>query len=201
MASRLRDHPDIAVLDRESWSGAHGADDVFDERTDAIAHLPFRMEFQAAVALTLAEAVRAVRRTPPKVIAVDGDGTLWGGVASEAGPDAVDLTGVRARLARRLLEWRTAGTLLVLVSNNDEATVRAVLERPESILGVEDFTVVSAGWEPKPARLEAVAQDLGLGLDTFLFLDDNPVEIAAVRAGLPEVLCVTCPVPRRWGTC
>ncbi|MCF2435373.1 hypothetical protein LV779_14990 [Streptomyces thinghirensis] len=53
--------------------------------------------------------------------------------------------------------------------------------------------MISAGWTPKPARLKAVADELGLGLDTFMFLDDNPAEIARMRAALPEVLCVTCP--------
>src|SRR6202000_2982495 len=104
---------------------------------------------QAAVALTVADLVRAIRRTAPKVIAVDGDDTLWGGVAGEIGPEAVDLSGARQGLARRLLEWRAAGVLLVLVSNNDEATVLSVLERPDSILSAEHFTVISAAWGPK----------------------------------------------------
>jgi FkbH-like protein len=167
--------------------------DPFDAETDALAHLPFTRQFQAAVALALADLVRAIRRTPPKVIAVDGDETLWGGVAGEVGPDAVDLTGPRQTLARRLLEWRAAGALLVLVSNNDEDTVLSVLQRPESVLRAEHFTAISATWGPKASRLEAIATSLGLGLDSFLFLDDNPIEIAAVRSSLPEVLSVTCP--------
>ncbi|XKK62189.1 hypothetical protein HFP71_05645 [Streptomyces sp. ARC32] len=81
----------------------------------------------------------------------------------------------------------------MLVSNNDEATVRAVLDRPDSLLRAEHFSVISAGWTPKPVRLKTVADELGLGLDTFMFLDDNPAEIARMRAALPEVLCVTCP--------
>jgi FkbH-like protein len=158
-----------------------------------LAHLPFTPHFQAAVALTVADLIRAIRRTPPKVIAVDGDETLWSGVAGEIGPDAVDLTGPRQTLARRLLEWRAAGVLLVLVSNNDEATVLSVLERPDSLLRAEHFAAISADWGPKAARLETIARELGLGLDSFLFLDDNPVQIAAMRSALPEVLCVTCP--------
>ncbi len=190
--SRLRDRAGIAVLGPESFSGDDFAD-PFDAETDALAHLPFRTEFQAAVALALADLVRASRRTPPKVIAVDADDTLWDGVAAEDGPEHVGLLGGRARLARRLLQWRAAGVLLVLVSNNDEATVRAVLDRPDSLLRAEHFSVISAGWTPKPVRLKAVADELGLGLDTFMFLDDNPAEIARMRAALPEVLCVTCP--------
>ncbi|MFD9094446.1 SDR family NAD(P)-dependent oxidoreductase [Streptomyces collinus] len=193
VAADLTGLPGIAVLGPDEWTRYHGVDHRFDERTERLGHLPFTPEFQAAVALRLAETVRAVRRPVAKVIAVDGDETLWGGVAGEIGPDAVDLTGPRAALARRLLRWRTAGVLLALVSNNDEATVRAVLDRPDSLLKAEHFSVVSAAWGPKPGRLAEAARTLDLGLDSFLFLDDNPAEIAKMRAALPRVLSVTCP--------
>ncbi|OXY92217.1 type I polyketide synthase [Streptomyces diastatochromogenes] len=193
IAADLAGLPGIAVLGPDEWTRQHTVEDPFDERTERLAHLPFSPAFQAAVALCLAEVVRAVRRPAPKVIAVDGDETLWGGVAGEAGPEAVDLTGPRARLARRLLQWREAGALLALVSNNDEATVRAVLDRPDSLLKAEHFSVVSAAWNPKPDRLAEAARTLNLGLDSFLFLDDNPAEIARMRSALPQVLSVTCP--------
>ncbi|MFF7972345.1 SDR family NAD(P)-dependent oxidoreductase [Streptomyces sp. NPDC007905] len=193
VAADLAALPGIAVLGPDEWTRHRTVEDPFDERTERLAHLPFTPAFQAAVALRLAETVRAVRRPAPKVIAVDGDETLWGGVAGEIGPDAVDLTGPRALLARRLLQWRAAGALLALVSNNDETTVRAVLDRPDSLLKPEHFSVLSAAWGPKPGRLAEAARTLNLGLDTFLFLDDNPAEIARMRAALPEVLSVTCP--------
>ncbi|MFG2361747.1 SDR family NAD(P)-dependent oxidoreductase [Streptomyces mirabilis] len=193
IAEELAEVPGIAVLRPDDWTRCHAVEEPFDERTERIAHLPFTPPFQAAVALCLADVVRAVRRPAPKVIAVDGDETLWGGVAGEIGPEAVDLTGPRALLARRLLQWRAAGALLALVSNNDEATVRAVLDRPDSLLKAEHFSVLSATWGPKSGRLAEAARTLGLGPDSFLFLDDNPVEIAGVRSALPEVLSVTCP--------
>ncbi|MFF7234462.1 SDR family NAD(P)-dependent oxidoreductase, partial [Streptomyces sioyaensis] len=193
VAADLADVPGIAVLGPDDWTGRHTVEHRFDERTERLAHLPFTPDFQAAVALRLAEVVRAVRRPAPKVIAVDGDETLWGGVAGEAGPEAVDLTGSRARLARKLLRWRAAGALLALVSNNDEATVRAVLDRPDSLLKAEHFSVISAAWNPKPERLAEVARTVNLGLDSFLFLDDNPAEIARMRSALPQVLSITCP--------
>ncbi|MEV6839020.1 SDR family NAD(P)-dependent oxidoreductase [Streptomyces sp. NPDC051133] len=185
--------PGIAVLGPDEWTRRHPVGERFDERTERLAHLPFTPPFQAAVALRLAEVVTAVLRPAPKVIAVDGDETLWGGVAGEIGPEAVDLTGPRALLARRLLQWREAGALLTLVSNNDEAVVRAVLDRPDSLLKAEHFSVLSAAWGPKPGRLAEAARTLDLGLDSFLFLDDNPAEIAKVRSALPQVLSVTCP--------
>jgi FkbH-like protein len=193
MAAQLDGQPGLAVLGSDDWSRDYVVRELFDAETDEAAHLPYRPEFQAAVALTLTDLLRALRRPVPKVIVVDGDETLWSGVAGELGPDGVDLSGHRVALARRLLAWRAAGVLLVLASNNDESTVLDVLARPDSLLGAEHFSVISSGWDPKPARLQAAADALGLGLDSFLFLDDNPVEIAAVRSTLPEVLCVTCP--------
>ncbi|NUP39674.1 MAG: SDR family NAD(P)-dependent oxidoreductase, partial [Streptomyces sp.] len=193
LAAELATLPATAVLGPEEWTSLHSVEERYDERTERLAHLPFTPQFQAAVALRLAEVVRAVRRPAPKVIAVDGDETLWGGVAGEIGPGAVDLTGPRALLARRLLEWRAAGALLVLVSNNDEDTARAVLDRPDSPLKPEHFSVLSAAWGPKPDRLAEAARALNLGLDSFLFLDDNPAEIAKVRSALPQVLSLTCP--------
>ncbi|MFM9629046.1 SDR family NAD(P)-dependent oxidoreductase [Streptomyces galilaeus] len=193
IAGELAALPGVAVLRPDDWTRRHAVAEPFDERTERLAHLPFTPPFQAAVALCLAETVRSVLRPAPKVIAVDGDETLWGGVAGEIGPDAVDLTGPRALLARRLLQWREAGALLALVSNNDEDTVRAVLDRPDSLLKAEHFSVLSAAWGPKPTRVAEAARTLNLGVDSFLFLDDNPAEIGKMRAALPQVLSVTCP--------
>ncbi len=193
VAADLAEVPGIVVLGARDWARHHATGTPFDDRTERLAHLPFTAPFQAAVALRVAEVVRAVRRPAPKVIAVDGDETLWGGVAGEIGPDAVDLTGPRALLARRLLQWRQAGALLALVSNNDEATVRAVLDRSDSLLKPDHFSVLSAEWGPKPGRLADAARTLNVGIDSFLFLDDNHAEIAKVRSALPEVLSVTCP--------
>ncbi|MDE8647603.1 SDR family NAD(P)-dependent oxidoreductase [Rhodococcus qingshengii] len=189
----LRDCPGIAVVEPDEWLRGQSVEEFFDEHTDTAAHLPFTSQFQAAVALTLSDLVAAAQETPPKVIAVDGDETLWSGIAGEIGPENVDLGGPRASLARRLLQWRTAGALLVLVSNNDDDIVRSVLGRPDSILKAEHFAIVSTGWNPKVERLDAAAQELRLGLDSFVFIDDNPVEVAAVRSALPEVHSLVCP--------
>uniref|UniRef100_UPI002454AF24 HAD-IIIC family phosphatase n=1 Tax=Nocardia gipuzkoensis TaxID=2749991 RepID=UPI002454AF24 len=195
-AGRLREIPGVAVLTEPDWTRDHQVAHRFDAQTDALAHLPFTEEFQAAVALTLAAVARVALLPAPKVIAVDGDDTLWSGVVDESGPTAVTFDAPRLALARRLRQWRAAGTLLVLISNNDEESVRAVLDRPDSPLGATDFTVVSTGWDSKPERLEEAARTVGFALDGVVYLDDNPVEIAKIRARAPEVLAVTCPPAR-----
>ncbi|MGK8505788.1 HAD-IIIC family phosphatase [Nocardia asiatica] len=192
-AGRLREIPGVAVLTEPDWTREHRVAHRFDEQTDALAHLPFTEEFQAAVALTLAAVARVALLPAPKVIAVDGDDTLWSGVVEEVGPAEVTFDAPRLALARRLRQWRAAGTLLVLISNNDSASVRAVLDRPDSPLRAADFTVVSTGWDSKAERLEQAARTVGFALDEVVYLDDNPVEIAKVRSRAPEVLAVTCP--------
>ncbi|WP_051023031.1 hybrid fatty acyl-AMP ligase/type I polyketide synthase [Nocardia pneumoniae] len=193
VAERLRDIPGVAVLEPGEWTRHHAVDNPFDDRTEILAHLPFTPEFQAAVALTLVATAAAVTEPAPKVIAVDGDDTLWSGTAGEIGSGAVSFDEPRQALARRLLQWRAAGTLLVLVTNNDDDIVRDILNRSDSPLRREHFAAISAGWGGKPERLEEVARTLRLGLDSFCYLDDNPVEVARMRAMLPEVLSVTCP--------
>ncbi|MFR9772533.1 HAD-IIIC family phosphatase [Nocardia sp. SC052] len=192
-AERLREIPGVAVLTETDWTRDHRVAHRFDAQTDALAHLPFTEEFQAAVALTLAAVARTALLPAPKVIAVDGDDTLWSGVVGEIGPAAVTFDPPRRSLARRLRQWRAAGTLLVLISNNDEDSVQAVLDRPDSPLRATDFTLVCTGWDSKTDRLEAAARTLGLALEDVVYLDDNPVEIAKMRSRLPEVLAVTCP--------
>ncbi|WP_330231018.1 HAD-IIIC family phosphatase [Nocardia sp. NBC_00508] len=193
VADRLRDIPGVALLEPREWTRRHPVDDPFDDRTEILAHLPFTPEFQAAVALTLVATAGAVTEPAPKVVAVDGDDTLWSGTAGEIGSAAVAFDEPRRALSRRLLQWRAAGTLLVLVTNNDDDIVGEILDRSDSPLQREHFAAVSAGWGGKPERLEEVARTLRLGLDSFCYLDDNPVEVARMRAQLPEVLSVTCP--------
>ncbi|MFE9320840.1 HAD-IIIC family phosphatase [Nocardia sp. NPDC052278] len=193
VAERLHEIPGVAVLEPREWLRHHQVENPFDDRTELLAHLPFSPEFQAAVALTLAATVGVVTEPAPKVIAVDGDDTLWSGTAGEIGSAAVAFDEPRRALARRLAQWRAAGTLLVLVTNNDDDIVDAILDRPDSPLRRDDFAAISAGWDGKPERLEEVARTLRLGLDSFCYLDDNPVEVARMRAQLPEVLSVTCP--------
>src|SRR5207245_11580466 len=91
-------------------------------------------------------------------------------------------------------ELSRGGFLLAVASKNDQALVLDTLARhPEMVLRRGDFAAVVANWEPKPAALRRIAAELNLGLDALVFLDDNPVERAQVRAALPMVHVVELP--------
>ncbi|MEM7344748.1 MAG: amino acid adenylation domain-containing protein, partial [Chloroflexota bacterium] len=129
-----------------------------------------------------------------KVIVLDCDNTLWGGVCAEDGPLRVQLDGPWRALQAFMVEQVKAGRLICLCSKNQEADVFAVFDqRPDMVLQRQHLVAWQINWQPKSESIKALANELQLGLDSFLFLDDNPLECAEVQANLPDVLTLTLP--------
>ncbi|HEX6288922.1 MAG TPA: HAD-IIIC family phosphatase [Herpetosiphonaceae bacterium] len=201
---RLSGQRHVLLLDLEEIVRALGSSASYDERMFAIAKIPFTEACFQAVGERLARLIRISRRAARKVVVVDADHTLWGGVVGEDGMDGVDLRDGGAGEAFRsfqafLLELRRAGVLLALCSKNHEDDVRAVFERREMRLKQAHFAAWRIGWQPKSEVLRQIADELGLGLDSLVLIDDNPAEIAEVSAALPEVACICMPAdPAEW---
>ncbi|MEN3534694.1 HAD-IIIC family phosphatase [Microbispora sp. ZYX-F-249] len=169
-------------------------EDVHDAFADRTGNVPYTDRYFAALAAAVARRLQAVTTPRPKVVAVDCDGTLWDGVVGEDGPDRVVIGPQRLEIWRELARQVAAGRLLCLCSKNEEKDVREVFARhPELPVGLDDVTAMRVGWEAKSEALRSLAAELGLGLDSFVFLDDSPVECAEVRAGCPEVLTLRLP--------
>lgn len=147
----------------------------------------------------LAGLLDAYRAQPRKVLVCDLDGTLWGGVLGEEGPGGIALgeDGVgkcHRDLQRRIKELQATGVLLAIASKNDHADAESVLaEHPMMMLRPSDFATMRIDWNDKVTSLRSIADELSLGLDSFVFLDDNPVERALVGEHLPEVAVVELP--------
>ena len=128
-----------------------------------------------------------------KVLVCDLDGTLWGGILGEDGPSGIALgedgVGKCYRdLQRQIKTLLGNGVLLALISKNNRTEVDDVFTgHPMMILQPEDFVATRVGWGDKVSSLVAIAEDLSLGLDSFVFLDDNPVERAMISENLPTV--------------
>ncbi|MSV40215.1 MAG: HAD-IIIC family phosphatase [Actinobacteria bacterium] len=128
-----------------------------------------------------------------KVLVCDLDGTLWGGILGEDGPSGIALgedgVGKCYRdLQRQIKTLLENGVLLALISKNNRTEVDDVFTgHPMMILQPEDFVATRVGWGDKASSLMAIAEDLSLGLDSFVFLDDNPVERAMISENLPTV--------------
>ena len=166
-------------------------DDPYGQR---LAHSPYSAEAAAAIATVLVREARALFSPPSKVIAVDCDETLWGGVAAEAGPRGVVLDPPRRAFAAALAAEAARGRLVCLCSRNEEEDVWAVFDAREELpLRREHVAAAQIDWAPKSTGLRRLSAKLGLSLDSFVFLDDSPLEIAEVRARAPEVLAVNLP--------
>lgn len=135
-----------------------------------------------------------------KVLVLDCDNTLWGGVVGEVGREGIALNphdypgNAYHAFQRQVLALLQRGLVVCLCSKNNEADVRDVFENhAEIVLRMEHIAAYRINWEDKASNLRALADELNLGLDSFVFIDDSPQEIALVEAVLPEVTCLTVP--------
>lgn len=182
--------PHLQWVDLAGLSG-YGAFEVFDAERDALGHIPYTPACYAALAGVLARAIYGLRRVPAKVIVLDCDNTLWDGVCGEDGAEGVKVGPERRALQAFMRAQRQAGRLLALCSKNVEADVWAVFERNgEMAIRRDELSAWRINWQAKSQNLRELAGELNLGLDAFVFVDDNPAECAEVRANAPEVTVV-----------
>jgi FkbH-like protein len=144
-----------------------------------------------------AHLIEQLRRAPRKVLVLDLDNTLWGGVIGDDGLDGIELGDTSPRgeafkaFQRYVLSLSQRGVLLAVCSKNDQARAMEAFEKhPEMVLRPEHIVSFKANWEPKSDNLRAIAAELDLGLDSLVFVDDNPAEIEIVRQFAPEVKAV-----------
>jgi FkbH-like protein len=159
-----------------------------------LAKLPFSNRFLPLYADHLARLLAALRGKSRRVLVLDLDNTVWGGVIGDDGLEGIqcaqgDATGEAHLSVQRLaLDLRERGVVLAVSSKNDDETARLPFRKhPEMLLQEEHIAVFQANWNDKASNISAIARELSLGLDSIVFLDDNPVERNLVRQLLPAV--------------
>jgi FkbH-like protein len=184
----------VYLITPEDLFELYPVSDYYDPSGDELGHVPYTPEFFAALATMIARRLHALKRAPLKVIALDCDQTLWTGVCGEDGPDGVRLDPPRRALQEFFRAQLDAGRLLCLCSKNNEEDVVATFERHREMpLQKQHFAASRINWRPKSENLRALAQELNLGLESFVLVDDNPMECAEVTANCPEVLALQLP--------
>ena len=144
-------------------------------------------------------------RAPRKVLCTDLDNTLWGGVLGEDGPEGI-ATGSAfpgncyLEYQKYLKQLSSRGILLAIVSKNNEDDVREAfnVRAADLALSMDSFVALKINWNEKADSIRELARELSLGLDSFVFVDDNPVECEAIRQQLPEVAVVEAPAAQPW---
>ena len=156
----------------------------YDERMKALASMPYSIDGIHAI-IDEFEFMRSVTPGIKKILAVDADNTLWRGILSEDGMNALELY---SEFQNALLAFRARGILLVLLSKNDPFEFRADMPLQRG-----DFAALGVNWGPKAGNLIEICRGLNLGTDSVVFIDDNPHERAQMAAQLPEVAVVPFP--------
>jgi FkbH-like protein len=184
----------VRLVKPEELAGLYPMPGYYDPHGDELGHIPYTPAFFAALGTLVARKIHALRMAPYKAIVLDCDGTLWDGVCGEDGPEGVSLDSARRRLQEFMLAQRHAGMLLCLCSKNNEQDVLETFRaNPRMPLQPGHFVARRINWEPKSANLVSLAEELNLGLDSFIFVDDNPTECAELQAHCPEVLALLLP--------
>ncbi len=172
---------------------ALGTTDWFDHTGYRATRSVFAHRALPGLAQTLARHLACLFKPRRKVLVLDLDNTLWGGVVGEDGVDGLALGHEYPGAAfldfqRLALELRGTGVLLAMASKNNEADAMVVFAgRPEMLLQPQHFSAMRVNWSDKASNIASMAEQLGLGLDSFVFADDSPIECALVRQALPAV--------------
>lgn len=190
----------VFLVDAEGVAATVGSPVWHDSRYWLLAKHAVGLGALPALARSVAGVLAAAVGLTRKVVVVDLDGTLWGGVIGEDGVAGITLGGgadgeAFQAFQEHLAALRRRGVLLAVVSKNNDADARSPFtEHPDMRLRLDDFAAFIASWEDKSTQIQRLAEQLSLGLDAFLFVDDNPFEREAVRQALPEVEVVRLPM-------
>jgi FkbH-like protein len=189
-----------ALLSTAEVVEAVGREQAFNPRFYYRAKAPYQARFWDELARRILLATRGAGRYLYKVLALDCDNTLWGGIVGEALLDGIQLDpdrypgNVYYRVQLELLALQRRGVLLCLCTKNNPVDVDEVLQRhPHMLIKDEHLIVKQVNWDDKVDNLRAIAAELDLGLDSIVFLDDSPFEVESVHERLPEVTAFSVP--------
>jgi len=185
---------DCAVVDIAGLAQTVGLADWHAPTQWNMAKLPFAMEYVPIYCDYVSRVIGALKGKSKRVLVLDLDNTLWGGVIGDDGLGGVKLgegdgTGEAfLNIQKAALSYRDRGIVLAVVSKNTDSVARTMFrEHPDMVLREHHIAVFQANWDDKATNIKAIANELSLGLDAFVFLDDNPAERAIVRQFLPQV--------------
>jgi FkbH-like protein len=193
LAEELENSAGVYLLDGQRWMESVGKKS-YSPKLWYLTKTPFHSEVFRLAAREVKAAVSAVLGFSKKLVIVDLDNTLWGGVIGDLGWQSLQLGGhdyageAFLDFQRALKSLRNRGILLAIVSKNEESVaLEALSKHPEMVLRPEEFAAWRINWKDKAANVAEVVAELNLGLQSAIFIDDNPVERARVREALPEV--------------
>lgn len=199
LAQELQKHNRAYLLPVESIVGWVGKERSHNPKLSYMAGMRLAEPALAELAKYSVRYVKALKGLTRKCVVLDLDGTLWGGIVGEVGSDGIALGPAAPGIAylefqRALLGLVRRGVLLAVCSkNNPEDALPVIRHHPHMILKEEHFAAMRINWRNKAENIREIAKELNIGLDSLVFIDDNPNERELVKQLLPEVLTIDLP--------
>jgi FkbH-like protein len=182
------------ILDAASLADKVGTEEWHDPVQWHLGKFPFSQRAVPLYSEWLCRVIAAARGKSRKCLVLDLDNTLWGGVIGDDGLSGVVLGQgspvgeAHLAIQEAALMLRSRGIILAVSSKNEDSIARSMFrEHPEMLLREEHIAVFQANWQDKASNLAAIADSLNIGIDSLVFLDDNPAERQQVRQALPQV--------------
>ena len=194
LAENLEKIPNIHVLNAHKWVERAGIN-AFNPKLWYLGKIPFGNEIFKEAVQDIKAALRGMLGYARKLIIIDLDDTIWGGIVGDLGWENLVLGGHQhigeayVDFQQALKSMKNRGILLAIVSKNEEQTaLEAIKNHPEMVLTLEDFAGWRINWQDKAQNILELMTELNLGPQSAVFIDDNPAERARVKESLPEIL-------------
>ena len=188
-----RTHPRFLINDILYLSAQVGLAAWHDDTYWYNFHMALSPTATVALAHNVAAIVKSVYGKSKKCLVLDLDNTLWGGVIGDDGVQNLILGRDHpvgeafVNFQQYVKDLQRRGVILAICSKNDAENAKEGFSHPDSVLKVEDFSAFKANWNPKPENIREIAAELNIGLDSVVFVDENPAERALVAERVPEV--------------
>ena len=193
MMDGVQANKNVYIADLSDIQNRFGREKFFDEKYYYSAKMPLSLEILPYAAKTVVDIIDTLRGKFKKCVVLDLDNTLWGGVIGDDGMSGIQIgelgTGhAFSDFQMWLKELKNRGIILAVCSKNNEDTAKEPFEKhPEMVLRLSDISMFVANWDDKASNIQYIQQTLNLGMDSFVFLDDNPFERNMVRSIIPNI--------------
>ncbi|MFX0125916.1 MAG: HAD-IIIC family phosphatase [Candidatus Hodarchaeota archaeon] len=188
------------IFDLKSLIEYAGRRTFYSEKLWYLGGIKYSVEGESILQTHINRYLNAIKGHRKKCLVLDLDNTLWGGIAGEDGLNGIILSdfgeGARYKdFQKRLKEIKELGVLLTIISkNNEDDAMEIIRHHPDMILKADDFAATKINWQLKSINITELAQDLNLDVDSFVFIDDNPVERESVKLEHPRLTVPQFPI-------
>lgn len=189
----------VGIFDLDAFASHFGKQRLVHQRERYLWQMEIGVQALADLSREYTRFIRATQRARAKCLVLDLDNTLWGSVLGEVGPEGIQLGpeppgNAYLDFQRLILDYFRSGIILAINSKNNYDDALHVLRfHPHMLLREEHFACLKINWNDKAANMRAIANDLNIGLESLVFVDDNPAERLAIRTQCPEVACIEMP--------